>query len=186
MAVVGGGVVGVCCALSLLREGFSVTLIERDDPGQGAARASCGHLGVSEIVPLSKPGILMKAPGWMLDPTGPLTIRAASALRIAPWFMRFASNARPSRIATISDHLAALTSSVHTDYDNFLKPLGLGNLIRKKSVIELYETEAELASERHHHNARRAHGFVLDEISGEQAAEMEPSIARTFAKAVVL
>jgi len=33
IGVIGAGIVGVCCALYLLREGHRVTLIERQGPG---------------------------------------------------------------------------------------------------------------------------------------------------------
>jgi D-amino-acid dehydrogenase len=65
VVVIGGGVVGVCCALALQREGRQVVIVERDEPGMGTAIASCGLIAVSEVVPLSKPDILRRAPGWL-------------------------------------------------------------------------------------------------------------------------
>ena len=53
-------------------------------------------------------------------------------------------------------------------------------------VIELYDSAQDLDHERVFHDARRALGFDLEEISGAQAAELEPSIASDFAYAVVL
>ena len=35
--VIGAGIVGVCVALSLRREGFAVTLIDRQGPGEGTS-----------------------------------------------------------------------------------------------------------------------------------------------------
>ena len=34
--VIGGGIVGVCCALYLQRAGFTVSLIEKGAPGRAA------------------------------------------------------------------------------------------------------------------------------------------------------
>jgi glycine/D-amino acid oxidase-like deaminating enzyme len=39
--VIGAGMIGVCCALFLQRDGYSVTLIDRQGPGEGAARRWC-------------------------------------------------------------------------------------------------------------------------------------------------
>ena len=36
VAVIGGGIVGVCCALYLQRAGFTVSLIEKGAPGRAA------------------------------------------------------------------------------------------------------------------------------------------------------
>ena len=44
VAVIGAGVIGMCCALSLADRGVRVTLIERNIPGRGASWASAGML----------------------------------------------------------------------------------------------------------------------------------------------
>ncbi|HAI29791.1 MULTISPECIES: NAD(P)/FAD-dependent oxidoreductase [unclassified Thalassospira] len=184
--VIGGGVVGISCALKLQDEGYEVTVLDPGEPGEGASWASCGSIAVSEVVPLSKPGTMRRAPGWMLDPTGPLTLRAGSALRVLPWFLRFAGNARASQIDKISREISVLTRTALADTQAFLGALGLSDLLRHQPVIELYDSAQDLDHERVFHDARRALGFDLEEISGAQAAELEPSIASDFAYAVVL
>ena len=185
VVIIGGGVVGVCCALQLQRDGRAVTILERNPPGEGTAWASCGLIAVSEIVPLARPGILRQVPGWLLDPTGPLRLRPASLPGLLPWFARFILNARPQRIETLAAQLAVLTGSALEDYYALLRPLGLGDLIRGQPVLELYDTESGLVRDRKHHELRRVCGFRIDEISGAEAAEMEPAIAKDFAKAAV-
>jgi D-amino-acid dehydrogenase len=185
VVVIGGGIVGVCCALALQREGRRVVIVERDEPGMGTAIASCGFIAVSEVVPLSKPDILRRAPGWLLDPKGPLTIRPRALPGLIPWFLRFMWNARPRRIEEITGQLAALTLGARQDYDDLLRPLGLAGLIRSKPVILLYDHADELAAERASHDRRRRLGFDVEELSGAEAAELEPAIAKDFAKAVV-
>ena len=63
VTVVGGGIVGVCCALALQREGIATTLIERGEIGGAATFGNCALMARSEIVPLSKPGVFKKLPG---------------------------------------------------------------------------------------------------------------------------
>lgn len=184
--VIGGGVVGVCCALNLLKDGHEVTIVEPNVIGEAAAWASCGLIAVSEVIPLSKPGILLKAPKWLLDPVGPLTIRSSALLSILPWFMKFASNSKPSRIHEISKNLAALTSTALEDFEVLFKAYNLNGLIGDRPIIELYDTEEGLKNVQQHTARRRELGFNIDEISGAEAAEMEPCIAKDFAKALIL
>ena len=185
VVVIGGGVIGISCALALLREGYRVTLVDRDLPGESATAASCGSMAVSEVIPLSRPGILRKAPGWLFAPAGPLSIRTGSMFRLLPWLLRFSANARPHRVRQISQGLTQLTATALDDWDELLSSLELTRLIRKRPVLELYDSESELQAERAYHEQRRALGFQIDEISGHEAAEIEPAIARNFAKAVV-
>ena len=42
ITVVGGGIVGICCALALVESGAKVLLIDRDEPGQGASYGNAG------------------------------------------------------------------------------------------------------------------------------------------------
>ncbi|MCO8649098.1 FAD-dependent oxidoreductase, partial [Burkholderia multivorans] len=90
--VIGGGIVGVCCALYLQRDGHAVTLIDPAAPGDSTAKWSCGQMAVSEVIPLSKPGILKKVPGWLLDQSGPLALRPGALPGILPWFFRFVAS----------------------------------------------------------------------------------------------
>ncbi|KIC15830.1 NAD(P)/FAD-dependent oxidoreductase [Leisingera sp. ANG-DT] len=185
IVVIGGGVVGISCALELQDDGHQVTVLEPGPIGEGASWASCGSIAVSEVIPLSKPGIMMKAPGWLLDPLGPLTLRASSALGVLPWFLRFAANARASRIKAISEDIAALTLPALADLQVMLARYGLAELLRSTPVMELYDSPEELAHERGLQDMRRALGFQIDEITGQEAKEMEPSIASNFACATV-
>ena len=84
--VIGGGIVGTCCALYLQRNGYSVTLVDPAVAGDSTAKWSCGQISVGEIIPLSKPGILLKVPGWLMDQTGPLALRPSAMPGIIPWF----------------------------------------------------------------------------------------------------
>ena len=79
--VIGSGVVGLCVALSCLRRGFAVTLVDRDS----RARDSCsfGNAGMivpSHFVPLAAPGAVRLGLKWMLDPAAPFHIRPRLSL----------------------------------------------------------------------------------------------------------
>ena len=185
VVVVGGGIVGVCCGLHLLQQGLRVTIIEREDPLESAATASCGSLAVSEVIPLSKPGLLRRIPRWLADPNGPLAIRPSSFGRLMPWLFAFARNGRADRIEAISEHLATLTSLALDDHRAMLGARRLGHLIRSQPVIELYDNDSELEHERPFHARRRSLGFRIDEISGRELCEIEPDLAKDFACAAV-
>ena len=44
IGVIGAGIQGVCISLNLIKKGFNVTLIDRDDPGkQSASYGNAGH-----------------------------------------------------------------------------------------------------------------------------------------------
>jgi len=56
IVVVGAGIVGACCAAYLVREGYSVTMLEAEEPAAGASRGNAGALSPGSCIPLSMPG----------------------------------------------------------------------------------------------------------------------------------
>lgn len=81
ITVLGAGVVGVCCALYLQRDGHRVTLIDRADPGAGCSYGNAGIVQIGGCVPIATPGVVRGVPGMLLDPNGPLVIQMAPSCR---------------------------------------------------------------------------------------------------------
>ena len=58
VAVIGAGIVGVSSACALNQKGYHVSIYDPSNPGEGgASKANAGHIGASDIFPLSVPGI---------------------------------------------------------------------------------------------------------------------------------
>lgn len=178
--VIGGGIVGVCCALYLQREGYRVTLIDPAAPGDSTAKWSCGQMAVSEVIPLSKPGILKKIPGWLMDQKGPLALRPAALPSILPWFLRFLACARHSSIVQIAEALSTLTHEVYEDYAPLLADCDNKALLGQKPIIEVFDSAAGLAQERPHLEQRQALGFKHEELDASAIADLEPALAGKF------
>ena len=96
--VIGAGIVGIAIALRLQQEGRQVTVIDRTGVAAEASRGNAGALAFTDIMPLASPGILRKAPRWLLDPLGPLAIAPAYLPRIAPWLFHFWRASFPERV----------------------------------------------------------------------------------------
>ncbi len=183
--VIGGGIVGVCCALYLQKEGHQVWLIDPALPGDSTAKWSCGQMAVSEIIPLSKPGILKRIPGWLMDQTGPLALRPAAVPAMLPWFLRFVANARHSRIDAIAHAMATLTREVYPDFAALLALCPDKTLLGQRPVIEVFDTPRGLAAEREHLQLRERLGFRADTLNAADIADLEPALAGKFAHGVL-
>ncbi|MCL2896560.1 NAD(P)/FAD-dependent oxidoreductase [Brenneria tiliae] len=184
--VVGGGIVGVCCALYLQREGHSVSLVDPAPPGDSTAKWSCGLMAVSEIIPLSKPGILKRIPGWLLDQKSPLALRPSALPTVFPWFLRFVSNARHSRIGAIAHAMSTLSHQVYQDYTPLLAECEQKNLLGEYPVIELFDTAAGIEDERALLELRQQLGFKLEILNGDRIGELEPALAGKFRYGLLL
>jgi D-amino-acid dehydrogenase len=108
VAIVGGGIIGISCALALLDSGRSVTLVEPNAPGAGTAGGSAGYLSDGEIFPVAQPAVVRDLPRMLFDRDGPLVIRPEAWPTMLPWGLRFLAAARPSEVARGTAALAAL------------------------------------------------------------------------------
>lgn len=100
--VIGGGVIGLACALELQRAGRQVRVLERDHLGAGASHGNCGTITPSHAEPLAAPGTIGKALRWMLKPDAPLYVAPRLDPTLWRWLWNFARrcNARACRQAT--------------------------------------------------------------------------------------
>ena len=73
VVVVGGGVIGVCCAYFLAKGGAGVILVERDEIGGGASFGNAGTIAPGHP-PLNKPGRIPRSILELLSPKSPLYI----------------------------------------------------------------------------------------------------------------
>ncbi len=97
--VVGGGVVGVCIAHSLVERGVRTTLLERGEICSGASHGNGGWICPSESAPIPGPGVIREALPWLFDPKGPFWIQPRASLALLRWLWDFrrACNASAQR-----------------------------------------------------------------------------------------
>jgi D-amino-acid dehydrogenase len=173
--VLGGGIVGACCSLALLRRGFDVTLIEKDAPGRGASFGNAANIGLASVPPLGMPGMLRNFPRMLLDPRHPLVIRWRDLPGTLPWLMRF--RGALNRAEAIAGARAALLAQAGHAYDNLLTDIARPDLIRNTGLIFAYETQAAFEAGRSGLEMRRRRGIEAQELTGNQLRELEPALS---------
>lgn len=180
--VVGAGVVGLSAALALRARGQTVTVLDREGPAAGASAGNAGAFAFTDILPLASPGILRKAPKWLLDPLGPLSVPPAYALRIAPWMYRFWRACAPSRVAASTRAQTALMDLSKAELEPFLAATGLLAMLRKEGNLQVYETEAEFRASLPGWQARADHGIDFRHMDPEEMAEVQPGLSPRFTR----
>ena len=181
--IIGGGIVGVCAAASLQRDGRDVVIIEHEEPGMGASFGNGGIFSVSSIVPVAMPGVLKKIPGWLMDSQGPLTIRWSYLPRLTPWLARFVAASAPDRVEAAARALRALLKDALMGYAPLVRDAGVPELVRQEGMLYLYASEASWRNDARAMELRRRNGIEIQEIEGRALAEREPDLAPGFKRA---
>ena len=90
VGIIGAGIQGVCISINLLKKGYKVTLIDRDEPaGNSASYGNAGHFSPYASVPLNRPDVLADVPAMLLSTTGPLALKWNYVPKLIPWFWKF-------------------------------------------------------------------------------------------------
>lgn len=178
--VIGAGVVGLSIAIALQMRGLQVEVIEREAPAAGASTGNAGAFAFTDILPLASPGILKKAPKWLLDPLGPLSVPPAYALRIAPWMLRFWRACAPARVAASTAAQTALMDLSRAELEPFLAATGTQPMLRKDGNLQVYEGQAEFDASVPGWQARADHGIAFQHMTAAEMAEIQPGLAPRF------
>jgi D-amino-acid dehydrogenase len=188
VTVIGAGIVGVCSALYLIRQGYRVDMIDPALPGSPdqCSYGNAGGICPGSCIPNAMPGLLWNVPHWLMDPEGPLTVRLARLPAALPWLIRFLLSSRTSRVEEISAAMRALNRLTFDCYDPLVKAAGCAELIQKRGQLFVYESADGPAKSTYSLDLRRRHGVEVDILNADEIRQLEPSLAPIFKSAVFL
>ncbi|MES0813139.1 FAD-binding oxidoreductase [Roseibium sp. SCPC15] len=184
IVVIGAGIIGISTALALQAKGHDVLVVDRNDGKAKASEMNAGAFAFTDVVPLATPGIMFKAPKWLLDPLGPLSVPPAYALKIAPWMLRFWRASWPDRyrqsLSAQSDLMKLSQSALDRQIDNTSGE----TLFRREGQLQLYEGEGEFRASLKTWDERKKHGIRFDLLENAEAiADIQPGIHPRFTHA---
>jgi len=178
--VLGAGIVGVCTALALQREGWSVTLVDRGEPGLGCSFGHAGIIHSGGCIPLATPGILRAGPRMLLDPEGPLIIRWRYLPRLLPWLAKMSAASGRARVERACSALAPLALAARNAYRPVLEEAGADDLVRPRGELCVYRRKSAFEAAAWEMGVRRRFGIPVEELEGKALFEMEPALSPAY------
>ena len=97
--IIGGGIIGLCTAYYLRKEGHQVTVIDKSDFSSGASYVNAGYITPSHIISLAAPGMITKGLKWMFDSSSPFYIKPRLELDFLQWAWAFKRSATHAKVA---------------------------------------------------------------------------------------
>ncbi|WP_025663464.1 NAD(P)/FAD-dependent oxidoreductase [Aquimarina megaterium] len=183
--IIGGGIIGLCSAYYLHKEGHHVTVIDQSAMDSGASYVNAGYLSPSHIIPLAAPGVMKKGLKWMFNPTSPLFIKPRLNSDFLRWTWAFNKSCSVKNvnqgIAAIKD-IAVLGRDLYSEIrsdENFTFQL------EKKGLLMVCQTEKMLEEEIHVGKMATKEGLPVKELSFDELKQMEPNV-QLQAKGAVL
>ena len=178
--VIGGGVVGLCCAYELARHGAEVTVLERNGVGQGASLGNTGWVCPSFSYPLPGPGIIREGLRGMLQGGGPLAIRPTLDPAFLRWLLAFRRSATRERWEEGVRALVGLNRRTLELFDSYADA-GIEFEMHESGLVLVATTPAGLASYSTIFRDLGALGFEGEsvELTPAEAKELEPALSES-------
>ena len=186
VTVVGAGIVGVTSTLWLQRAGFKVTLIDSGAVGEGASFGNAGNISPGAVVPYLIPGIWREAPGWLLNPEGPLAVRPGYFLKALPWLMSAVKSANEEAALRTSRAMHALHGGTLEAYDALTRGTEAEDLIELSGQLYVSEKPHSAQGSKLAQRMRAEAGVKTVVLDWMEIRELEPSLAPIFKSGMLL
>lgn len=177
VAVVGGGVIGLCCAHYLLERGCRVTLVERGGPDHDCCSlGNAGFISPSHFVPLAAPGMVGKALRWMWNPESPFYVRPRLDPGLIGWGWRFWRASNGTRALRAEPLLRDLTLASRALFVELAERTGNEFGLSREGLLLLFRTESGLEEESRVVARSRELGMPAELIDARGVAALEPGV----------
>src|SRR5690606_19377504 len=180
IVVAGAGIVGLATAAALVQRGLPVTVVDSEDPGSGCSFGNAGCFSLASIVPVGMPGMWKKVPGWLSDPSGPLSIPWRYAPQIAPWVVKLLRNSSAQRVQSIADDLHTLLGPALQYWQPLARWAEVPELIQQRGWAVVYESAAAFQADRFGWEIRKNHGVKIECLEGASIQDLEPGLSSQF------
>jgi D-amino-acid dehydrogenase len=179
------GVIGLCCAYYLQKEGYEVTVVERNDLTSGCSFGNLGYVSPSHFIPLATPGIISQGMRWMMSSTSPFYIKPRLNLDLVRWGLTFWKKSNAKTVEESAPHLnnlLQLSRELTIDLKNEL-PDSFN--FTEKGVWMLYKSEKTGEHEKHLAEQANSYGLKTVVCDGQQVQDYEKNVEVNVAGGVL-
>jgi D-amino-acid dehydrogenase len=185
VTIIGAGVIGLCCAYYLQKEGYEVTVVERNDLSDGCSFGNMGYVSPSHFIPLATPGIISQGAKWMMSSSSPFYIKPRLNLDLIKWGIHFWKKANAKNVEANAPHLnnllqfsRALTIDLKNELEDAFD-------FMEKGVWMLYKSEKTGDHEKHLAEQANAYGLKTIICNAQQVQDYEKEVEVNVAGGVL-
>ena len=176
VVVIGGGIIGLCSAYYLQKEGHHVTVIDQSNMDSGASYVNAGYLSPSHLTPLSAPGVMKQGLKWMFNPTSPLYIKPRLDADFLKWSYAFNKSCNSEHVNKAIPSIKALALLSQELYDDIKANEHFSFHYMKDGLLNLCQTEKGLRAEIKIADLAKKEGLEVVEVTPEDLKKLEPNV----------
>ncbi|MFT5504897.1 MAG: D-amino-acid dehydrogenase [Gammaproteobacteria bacterium] len=186
ITIVGAGIVGICCAIDLQEKGFSVTLIDRQQPAQETSFGNAGLFSSSNITPIASPDLISRIPRLLANLERDVHFHYSQLLKLTPWLIRFLRRCRRQAFLDDGVLMHAIVEPSIKMHLEWIKKFGAGSLLRSGSAMKLYRKRETYLEERLERELLDLCGVDYELLENREWLDREPGLSDIFNCAVII
>ena len=174
--IIGGGIIGLCSAYYLQKEGHQVTVIDQSDFSNGASYVNAGYITPSHIISLAAPGIITKGIKWMLNSASPFYVKPRFDLDFFKWAIAFKKSATATKVASSIPVLKEMNLISRTLFEEMHASKDLDFFYEHRGLMMFYKTDK--AGEEEWNVGKKAIdlGLKVENLSKEEVQKIEKNV----------
>lgn len=176
IVIIGGGIIGLCSAYYLQKEGHQIIIIDRSNLDGGASYVNAGFLAPSHIIPLSAPGVMKKGLKWMLNPASPLYIKPRLDLDFLKWAWAFNKACNPDHVKKAIPVIKDISLLSQDLYVDIKESENFNFHYEKKGLLMLCQSEQMLNTEIEVAQIAQKEGLEAKILNIDELKELEPNV----------
>lgn len=185
VTIIGGGVIGLCSAYYLQKEGYSVTVIERGDITDGCSFGNMGYMSPSHFVPLASPGIIAEGIKHMLSSSSPFYIKPRLNWDLIQWGWHFWKNSNAATVKKNAPHLNNILQLSRALINDMRADIGDSFDMEEKGCLMMCKQQKTLEHEFHLADDAEKFGLKVERLQKDAVQALEPDVELNVAGAVL-
>lgn len=176
VAVIGGGIVGICSAYYLRKAGHDVTVIDQSDLSDGCSFGNAGMIVPSHFIPLAAPGMISKGIRWMFDSTSPFYVRPRLSGDLIRWGYYFYKHATAEHVCRSIPALKELSLFSKAMYQQLARELPFEFGFEERGLLMLYQNEETAHEEAETAVIANRQGIEAHVLTATEVQKLEPDV----------
>ena len=179
IAIIGAGITGVTTAYELVKQGFNVTVFEKNlYPAMETSFANGGQLSACNAEVWNQKSTIAKGLKWMSQKDAPLLLNPSFNLHKYKWLMSFLNNIKHYENNTIATVRLALDARQHMF--RIADEEGFDFNLEKKGILHFYHNEYEFEVAKKVNQLLQKGGLERYAVSPDEIKAIEPALTGQY------
>ena len=184
VGIVGAGIQGVCIGLQLIKKGVSVSIFDRNEPGEMTSYGNAGHFSPYAVLQLNRPDVLYDVPKMLFSSYGPLALKWSYLPKMIPWMIHYLKSCNKKSMMHTAKYMHQILNLSMNAYEEIFQEIDMTNLVERKGIIYIW-TKDNLKSRKLEIKVRDELGIKQKLLTKDEVLDLEPKLNPVFHEGVL-